>query len=634
MKTLHISKAVSPFLLIAALMLTACAEKQEDKVKEETTPPAEDTTGYVDTGESSAPAEPGELVWLEQGWNENDRMTFYNTSQGSQFMPYSWFLALEQAGNNKPFRAAENIKRLGYIPQDKDPTFNRDGLPIGFVKDDIPEDFLSGSGAMHKSRLSSGEQDLHSNYRTWLGFTCAACHTSEIVYDNKTLRIDGGPPLSDFQSLIEGMSAALTATVKGDAKMARFADHVMAGASNDVEQKRLKAEVTAFLAWLDNYIQINYGGLTTPYGYGRLDAFGAILNRVTSSFTGIPANARPSNAPVSYPFLWNTSQLSWVQWNGSANNHIGRNVGEVCGVFAHVVVNTPNEAERFDSSARIRNLFELEELMAGLESPKWDAPLPPIDQAKAEKGKALYAENCVGCHGIRDAEGNFPMTAPNQLGKQFIKINMVGLKKIGTDPLMVMNFVNENFNVDPGIVYNYFPDPLKEKYKPGDKVQRGAMLTVVVGAVIQKQFIAERVDKEMQARLAGYHVPEEKGGPAPPNLGGYKARPLNGIWATAPYLHNGSVPNLDQLLRPEEERVKSFSVGSWEFDAVKVGFKPSRDGNEFKFNTVDTQGRPIPGNMNAGHTGERHTSTKGKNGEWQTYTDEERAQLIEYLKTL
>ena len=53
---------------------------------------------------------------------------------------------------------------------------------------------------------------------------------------------------------------------------------------------------------------------------------------------------------------------------------------------------------------------------------------------------------------------------------------------------------------------------------------------------------------------------------------GYKARPLNGIWATAPYLHNASVRTLYQLLLPAEQREKTFNLGSKEFDPVNVGY--------------------------------------------------------------
>jgi hypothetical protein len=66
-------------------------------------------------------------------------------------------------------------------------------------------------------------------------------------------------------------------------------------------------------------------------------------------------------------------------------------------------------------------------------------------------------------------------------------------------------------------------------------------------------------------------------------LSTYRARPLDGIWATAPYLHNGSVPNLYQLLLPAEQRITTFKVGSDQFDPVKVGFVTDQG---FEFNTA------------------------------------------------
>ncbi len=95
---------------------------------------------------------------------------------------------------------------------------------------------------------------------------------------------------------------------------------------------------------------------------------------------------------------------------------------------------------------------------------------------------------------------------------------------------------------------------------------------------------------------------------------GYKARPLNGVWATAPYLHNGSVPNLAELLKPAAQRVKTFHVGNQEYDPVKVGFKDDPSQPVF-----DTTG---DGNSNAGH-------------EYGTdLSDEDRRSLLEYLKSL
>jgi hypothetical protein len=570
------------------------------------------------------------IVNLDQGWTKDEELDFYNTSQGSQLLPYSWFLALEQADNNDLFRDNKNIKYLGYIPQAPTPGRNPDGLPIGFVKDDIQEDFLVS--ALNARRLSSGAQISQTNYKEWLGLNCAACHTSEIDYGGKTLRINGGSAQSDFPAFLVDLSKALAATAKEDAKLTRFAQKVLAeGGYNETEKQALKTQLAAYIDWLNGYIDINYGKLRTPYGYGRLDAFGAILNRVTSSLLDIPSNGAPADAPVSYPFLWNTSDLDWVQWNGSVSNHIARNVGEVTGVFAHTILKTDNENERFYSSAKIVNLDRLEQYMKQLGSPKWVSPLPAIDQDKAEKGKVLYADNCVGCHSIRDDNGQFPMTQPNAVGKQFIRTHMTALDAIGTDPLMAMNFVNPALDVDPGPMRPYLDEPLRDAQK-FPKVPRGAVLSAVGKNIIGAQLAAIQppVDEKQKLELSGYHLPDE----TPPNLMAYKARPLNGIWATAPYMHNGSVANLYQTLLADSEREKFFYVGSKKFDPKNVGFESNQDGNHFLFKTVDDQGNPIPGNSNKGHSGNSFTKTRGVDGQWRDFTDEERYQLIEYMKTL
>lgn len=100
---------------------------------------------------------------------------------------------------------------------------------------------------------------------------------------------------------------------------------------------------------------------------------------------------------------------------------------------------------------------------------------------------------------------------------------------------------------------------------------------------------------------------------------GYKAVPLYGIWATAPYLHNGSVPTLMDLLDVPENRPKVFYRGYDVVDSVNVGFLsnvPEENGFKFfKYNTSDL------GNSNQGHL----------YGTELIY-DEKKA-LVEYLKT-
>ena len=97
----------------------------------------------------------------------------------------------------------------------------------------------------------------------------------------------------------------------------------------------------------------------------------------------------------------------------------------------------------------------------------------------------------------------------------------------------------------------------------------------------------------------------------------YKARPLDGIWATAPYLHNGSVPTLADLLKSPADRPEEFYVGSHEFDPTLVGFRTGPTGkDEFLFDTKHV------GNGNAGH--EYGT----------TLSDDDKKALLEYLRSL
>ena len=125
-----------------------------------------------------------------------------------------------------------------------------------------------------------------------------------------------------------------------------------------------------------------------------------------------------------------------------------------------------------------------------------------------------------------------------------------------------------------------------------------------------------RFSQAETAALIGYRLKANGQSYLPPNLLAYKARPLDGVWATAPYLHNGSVPSLYELLLPPSERVKVFYVGNREFDPVSVGFVSRDLRNAFRFDTHH------PGNWNTGHTYGTDLS------------EEQRLDLLEFLKTL
>ena len=72
------------------------------------------------------------VAYLAQNWSPGQSMQFYFTSQGSQIIPYDWFLALEQPDSATLFRDNQNILKYRYLPQNPGPK-NPDGLPVGFV---------------------------------------------------------------------------------------------------------------------------------------------------------------------------------------------------------------------------------------------------------------------------------------------------------------------------------------------------------------------------------------------------------------------------------------------------------------------------------------------------------------------
>jgi hypothetical protein len=99
----------------------------------------------------------------------------------------------------------------------------------------------------------------------------------------------------------------------------------------------------------------------------------------------------------------------------------------------------------------------------------------------------------------------------------------------------------------------------------------------------------------------------------------YLARPLNGIWATAPYLHNGSVPTLYDLLHPDRRPAK-FAMGNREFDPAKIGYQDDVTAAGPTIWIYDTS---QSGNSNIGHSGEAFGTT---------LPEDQKVALLEYLK--
>ncbi len=538
----------------------------------------------------------GNVISLEQNWTEEMREAFYFTSQGSHIMPYEWFLYLEQATNDNLFRANDNVTSFRYIPSKPSKSWNPDGLPVGFVK------------------------DVDSDGKEWLGPTCAACHTTQIEYKDTIMRIDGGPAMGDFTAFNQQLVSAMSITYKEEAKFTRFAKNILKDKYNTENASQLRQQLLKQTEILAGRNLVNTSKVA--YGYARVDAVGAIFNQVMVQNIDMPSNQRDSNAPVSYPFLWGTHQSDVVQWTGFAPNGpfglgaLIRNGGEVLGVYGEIDIPEDKSEILYQSSLQIVNLGKLENWVKDLRSPAWPAKiLPAIDPEKASLGKIHYDQNCLSCHQVISRENE---------GEQY-KAILILQTEVGTDPTEIEDIGRE---LDSGRF-----EGRKEMQVVGPTIEAkttglNPLVNSVTGALfahplesigaILIENLGKNKDNALKTLEDYIRQYEEKFQTTKASTSGgtYKSRPLNGIWATAPYLHNGSVPNLYELLLPAKERSKEFYVGSLAFDPEKVGFETKVGDGLFKFSTE------IKGNLNTGH-------------EYAIELDEtQRSELLEYLKTL
>jgi hypothetical protein len=535
----------------------------------------------------------GKVISLNQAWSEGDRQWFYQTTQGSTVLSWDIYSHLENAANQDLFRSDENAIRYGLIPQRANAKYNPDGLPIGVTKTVVTTGRYKGE---------------------WVGLTCAACHTSMLYYKGTRIVIDGGGTHTfDSAAMTRDLDAALQATVTDPAKFARLATRVGAAGAADKDALRTRLDSEAAVV---HYYSTKSLLSPTVWGPGRIDALSLIHNQLAANLTGMPENWYPATAPVKPPFLWNAPQSAWVQWSGTVQDAIFRNLGESLGVYAWVDLTSKTpETGLFDATSNLLNLWQLERVVERLAPPKWPEDIfGKIDRAKAAKGRDLFAENCSKCH----TTWPYKWTEPNKAGKRFIDNAIVSTNYVGTDASQLDNFLP--YSITGQFAPYQFPPFTGQALAPSGEFTVSLVFQVVKKALAQLDLSKEDIDD-----LHGYrpYYPEPTG--APPETHGYKAAPRDGVWATGPFLHNGSVPNLYEMLLPASERSKTFHI-TREFDPVKVGVDTRATADSFLFDTSR------PGNSNAGHSFE--DAPKGKGVIGRLLTDDERWAIIEYLKSI
>jgi cytochrome c5 len=571
MRTGHLSFLAS---LATSLILTGCASKS--------TGPQEATAGSA-----------GSVAWSQNGWSDAERSEYHHLPEGSELTPWVLIANVVSVKTDKPF--LENMERFGFIA-DAVSTANPHGLPIGLT-------------TVHSRDKS------HTGLEV-VGLNCAACHVGEMSYLGKRLRVDGAPSLVDLESYQLEFGDSLEATLRDPLKLstlvvamdrelhagdtptageassyapssaAKTAGDVAAAPTADKNFRNVSSQTAdatnawasvqgrsfaarfeiwiallkAKLAYLKNG-KLLLGG--TEPGPGRIDAFGAARNLL------FPKDAMRMQSPVSFPFIWDVpdtiqqrsgTDTVWIHYDGNTNSILERNIGQALGMGAVF------EPKNYESKLRIGNLHRLEVLTHKLTAPKWPADLfGPIDETKAKAGEKIFNETCQDCHQNR----------------------LYALTEIGTDPQRANSFGQP---VAGGVPFPLAVKPILDSLKARAFVDDG---------------ISAADQATMDAKTVIWRA-----------TGQYLARPLTGIWATGPYLHNGSVPTLWHLLHPAQ-RPPKFIVGNHEYDPAKLGY--ATGGNGW---TLDTS---QPGNSNIGHAGDRF----GTN-----LSEDQKTALLEYLKTI
>ena len=535
-------------------------------------------------------------VFLDQGpnWTQTARSDFYSRDQGSRIMPFRWMQALKQP-NGEAF-LAESLGRYGYLPNTDIP-----GIPIGFA--------VAGA---------SGNKVI--------GMTCSACHTRQITVDNIAYRVDGGPAIVDFQSFLADLDTAVNTVLTNDAAFSEFGQTVLGHPPTPQERASLRQEVSE---WFYPYHTLITRALPpNPWGLARLDAVGMIFNRLTGLDIGpapthvIADNIQRADAPVRYPFLWNSPVQDKTQWPGFADNGndilgLSRNLGEVYGVFAvfrpkkdrwHLLgVDYLNE-----NSANFRGLNALEGLVKKIGPPKWPFP---IDAVLAKQGEAIYEwpkelGGCAECHGFRPGVTRFFEN----------RTWATPIQNVGTDTREydILGWTAQS-GVLSGAEIPLVISPLQTRDK-----SISILGVSVVGSILQEYVPLAAPQAQVRRRSTFGLTPETgdlKGAfnmtPAPR---AYESRVLQGIWATAPYLHNGSVPTLADLLKPASERPSVFQIGPV-YDPEKVGLAAQQTMFNYTLKTTDCSDLNS-GNSRCGHEFGTQLSPAEKRG------------LLEYLKVL
>ncbi|MGR9087639.1 MAG: di-heme-cytochrome C peroxidase [Gammaproteobacteria bacterium] len=607
------------------------------------------------TGLPTAAAAP-EPVYTAQGklWTDSERLKFYSQDQGSRLMPLQWFRALKQA-DGKPF-IEDSLTRYGYLPNAANPVKD---LPVGFT---VNGDSVGMTCAACHAR------DIEVEGKTYRIDGAPAIADFQSFAADLDSAVDH--TLND-QKIFDAFAAA----VLGGSPSTRQKNRLHKEVSDwflpyhTIMSIALPKDKPWGPARLDAVGMIfnRLAGLDIGAGPDRI----------------IRSNIRRADTPVRYPFIWNAPIQDKTQWPGFADNGnellgLARNYGEVVGVFADFYPKkTPWRLLGVDylahNSANFDGLKSLEESVKKIGPPEWPWKQGKwaVDAKLAQEGKLIYESatktesgGCIACHGIRGgipralhktwatplchvgtdarefdlfgwtvdtgvlAGAKIPFLEEPLKAKDELAVRVLGVAGMGT----LLQYTKSpktldlelKAQTDLGLIERLAGEAEAAKDRKIRKIteqllKRQAEMVTPENSVLEGAYRGMKADVDM-AQTGGYACKDKFTDPSPAVA--YESRVLQGIWATAPYLHNGSVPTLAALLEPVQNRPVEFKVGP-AYDPEKVGLAVEQTKFDYVLKTTDCEGANIKsGNSRCGHEFGTRLSK------------EEKAALLEYLKIL
>jgi mono/diheme cytochrome c family protein len=406
---------------------------------------------------------------------------------------------------------------------------------------------------------------------------CAACHTSTVrSAPDKPAFIVSGMPANRFDIMaFEKFFFACAADPKFTKE--RIVPEIdRLGAELDLLDRYLVYPV-AIAIMRDRILQLagRFGFVWTQndWGPGRVDTFNSA--KVLFNFpmlcqgeTTTCIDPSELNAPGDFPAIWNQAQKKGMHlhWDGNNSMFEERDKSAAFGTGT-----TPPTID-------IERIKRVEDWLLTAKPPPFRQHFP-IDDKLAEAGAGIYKSLCAGCHGasgeafaLPTAEQDRPCLQPGEsdaalYAPQVGKITR--WESIGTDRRRLDSYTHD-LAVNQATLYAGYP-----------------------------------------WRFCHFRKTH-----------GYANMPLDGLWLRAPYLHNGSVPTLRDLLEPAAQRPAEFYRGNDLYDPVRMGFVATLPAHgERRFFKVDTR---AAGNSNAGHEGKAYGTE---------LTAQDKNALLEYLKT-